>query len=375
MHSIERLNAAFWNRVAASCDTAAAGLPVLRILTATFLLVWATPFTSWIGNAPPAFFNPPVLSLQALFPGFLPGGIMLALDLLSIALCCAMLLGVKARAATLALVLINVFTRGFLYSFGKIDHDILRWIMLGCMGFSGWGRELAWVPDGSSRLDQRLRGLSLLGVCLAFGMFSAGFYKGVNWIDFDPGTSGFLQWFYKGYFDLGRRELLARLVLSLPPQVFELADYAAVVFELGWFVALLSGPLAWRTWLLVATTFHLVNTLFLNIAFTAHVPLYLAFVGFERARRVLDGWLSRAPVRLGAVIVVLLLGLSHFVLRLTERGGFFLLALDPVRHYQIELWGGLALWLFTFAVLFADLRRRREMGRRPTDMRIDAASL
>jgi hypothetical protein len=177
---------------------------------------------------------------------------------------------------------------------------------------------------------------------------------------------------------------LAALVLSLPPQVFELADYAAVLFELGCFVALLSGALAWRTWLLAATAFHLINTVFLNIGFTAHVPLYLAFVGFERARKVLDCWLSRAPVRIGAVILVLLLGLSHLALRLTDRGGFFLLVLDPVRHAEIGLWGSIVLWLFTFAVLFGDLRRRlrlrragnqRKIGRQPTDMTIDAASL
>lgn len=41
---------------------------------------------------------------------------------------------------------------------------------------------------------------SFLGILIAFGFLTAGWAKAFSWIDFDLTTSGFLSWFYSGYF-------------------------------------------------------------------------------------------------------------------------------------------------------------------------------
>lgn len=149
------------------------------------------------------------------------------------------------------------------------------------LSFTNWGVTNALIPD--RRVDEisQKRILAILAVVLCFGMFTAGFEKALYWVDFDFGTGGFLRWFYSGFFTHGRDRLLAPVVMSLPPQTFELADYFAVIFELTPLVALLAGRKWWLVWLLVASTFHLANTLLLNISFTAHAPVYLSFVSLS----------------------------------------------------------------------------------------------
>ena len=107
---------------------------------------------------------------------------------------------------------------------------------------------------------------------------TAGFGKALNWIDLNLTTSGFLSWFYSGYFNHGRDRLLAPLVLKISePLVWELIDTLAVVFELGALLAILSRQ-RWYAWLTTACIFHLANCLLLNIDFEMNAIVYLAFV-------------------------------------------------------------------------------------------------
>ena len=95
---------------------------------------------------------------------------------------------------------------------------------------------LASSQKKSSQLIERLfpvRAETLLALAITFGMFTAGFEKSTNWIDFDMSESGFLKWFYGGYLNNGRTHMLADWVPHMHPLIIESFDYIAVIFELS----------------------------------------------------------------------------------------------------------------------------------------------
>src|SRR5690606_36142347 len=104
--------------------------------------------------------------------------------------------------------------------------------------------------------------------------FTAGYPKSLVWIDFDTSTSGVFSWFYPSYFTLGYDKLLADYFFFVPLWIAEIMDYTAVLFELSGILFLIYSRKSWRFYLILATIFHLVNTLFLNIPFTLHVVVY-----------------------------------------------------------------------------------------------------
>src|SRR5258708_1215734 len=208
---------------------------------------------------------------------------MLALDLVRIWLVVLIAIGIKTRVCAIVLCLLTFISLNFVYSFGMIVHDILVWAVALCLAFTDWGVTYALVPDRRINPKVAARALATAGVLIAFAMFTAGFDKALHWINFDLSTSGFLSWFYSGYYTLDRKLLLAPFVLKVPPQSIKILDFAAVAFELSPFFFLLAGRAGWRAWILIATCFHLANALLLNIPFYTHVLVYLPFVALARS--------------------------------------------------------------------------------------------
>jgi len=283
-----------------------------------------TPYSAFVGQVPQSFYNPPVLSLAFLFAGFPPYWLMLAGDIVRIWLMVLITIGVKTRVCTIVLCLLTFISTNFVYSFGKIDHDTLVWAVALCLAFTDWGVPYALVPDQRVNPKVAARALATSGVLIAFAMFTAGFDKALHWINFDLSTSGFLSWFYSGYYTLDRKLLLAPFVLKVPPQSFKILDYAAVTFELSPFFFLLAGRTGWRAWLLIATCFHLANALLLNIPFYAHVLIYLPFVAlgrfFGRANVGGSGTTAAFSWRIPVIIFAIVLGLAYTAQRLKGEG-------------------------------------------------------
>ena len=193
--------------------------------------------------------------------------------------------------------------------------------------------------------------LAILAVILSFGMFTAGFEKALYWVDFDLETGGFLRWFYSGFFTHGRDYLLAPVVTRLPPKIFELADYFAVIFELSPLLALLSGRKWWLLWLFVASIFHLANTLLLNIDFIAHAPVYLSFItlsclGLKGKKALLIK--TKSSYFLSSLAVVI--GLHYLIDLLSGKSVY-----SPLRYAiplfasetEFNLYVSLSIWLIT----------------------------
>jgi hypothetical protein len=326
---VERSLAICWQRLEDSCRNDTRSLGLFRIVWGTYILLFAAPYSAFVGQVPQSFYNPPVLSLAFLFAGFPPYWLMLAGDLVRIWLVVLITIGIKTRLCTIVVCLLTFILTNFVYSFGKIDHDAaLVWAVAICLAFTDWGVPYALVPDRRINPKVAARALATAGVLIAFGMFTAGFDKAKHWINFDLSRGGFLNWFYGGYYTLDRKLLLAPLVLKVPPQSLKILDYIAVAFELSPFFFLLAGRAGWRAWLLVATCFHLANALLLNIPFHTHVLVYLPFVAFARffgrpnvgsnATNAVFSW--RIPVIISAFI----LGVAHTVQRLKGGGASFL---------------------------------------------------
>lgn len=348
----------FWARVAASTVPAPEGFGYLRILAGLFCLLIVAPYSYWVGAAPPTFFAPPRVSVMSFASGFPSTPVMWLADILYLALSCCILLGIRARLATFTLVVVGTLSSNAAMSFGKIDHDAMLWTFLFCMGFSGWGRSLALVPDKPSRLDRPDRAFALMAVCLAFAMTVIGIYKARGWVDFNLSTSGFLGWFVNGYFLYGRNELLANQVPSIPPLVLELMDYSGAVFESCCFVMLLIGRRAWRCWILAACLFHLANVLLLNIPFLQNLPIYLAFVDFSAIERKLTRALAHRAARwaFGASGVIMVL--AHVGLRRAGHGGWLFFVFDEVHNNPLVLRVSAVLFVLAFLVVLDDVIKR-----------------
>ena len=271
-----------WQRIETSCRNDGDSLSKLRIIYGLFILLFFNPSFAWIGEIPQGLFRPKFFSLSNLFNGFPNYNILLILEVLLIISAFCLLLGIKARLAGIIFTVIYFIGNSFRFSFGKVDRgNIMVLVFILGLSFTNWGADNALIPDRRVSKSRQNRILAILAVILCFGMFTAGFEKALYWVDFDLQTGGFLRWFYNGFYTNGRDNLLAPVVTTLPPQIFELADYFAVVFELTPLVALFFGKKWWWSWLLIASIFHLANTLLLNINFTAHAPVYLTFINLS----------------------------------------------------------------------------------------------
>jgi hypothetical protein len=355
----ERYLTSFWERLAVACRNDERSLGIFRIFWGTYILLFLAPYSAFVGHVPQSFYNPPILSLASFFGSFPPYWVMLAGDLASIWLVVLITIGIRTRFCTIFLCLLTLILTNFVYSFGKINHDhILLWAVALCLAFTDWGVRYALVPDRPINPKAAARALATAGILIAFGMFTAGFEKGLHWINFDLSTGGFLSWFYYGYYTLDRRLLLAPLVLTAPPQLFKILDYAAVAFELSPFFFLLAGRTGWRAWLLVASCFHLTNALLLNIPFHAHVLAYLPFAALGRffgrsnvgsgATNVFSSW------RILLITFTTLLGVAHTVQRLKGGGSQFLFV-EGDAATRLTLYVSLALWTLCAALIAIDL--------------------
>lgn len=276
MSWIENIHKGIWNRIQRSTEVSDNSLAAFRIVFGFLVLLFFTFRFSWIGNMPDTLFDPPKISISAIFSSFPPTAYFKILETVFVLSVVCICLGIRARSASLIAGISYLLMSSFANSFGKIDHDVLFLAVFICMYFSNWGTKHAIVAD--RKTNYMLRGETLLAIFIAFGMFTAGFQKAFLWIDFNMAESGFLRWFYNSYFSLGRTHLLAEWVFNFPPILIELFDYFAVLLELTAIIALLYGRSSWRIWILIAAIFHIGNLLFLNISFSIHLLVYLPFV-------------------------------------------------------------------------------------------------
>jgi hypothetical protein len=291
-------------------------LGFFRILFAFFVLLTRPLSYSWLGDIPDAFFDPPLLSLASLFHSFPSKGFFVLVDIAIFVSVFTLAIGCLTRTSTLVLLMATIVGDSFRFSFGKIDHGIMLQCVLLVMIFADWGRAFSVDSCFPRRREKTPRRVSLqpLAILVAFYFFSGGFGKALSWIDFDFSQNGFLSWLYGSYYNHERQMILAPLAIKLRPLwLWEFADIAAVIFELGFVVAMFRRR-SMYLWLMLAALFHLFNGLVLNILFIVTSIAYLAFVPWSQLFPGLKRLAEKPMPWLGgvAIITLSLLGIRMF---------------------------------------------------------------
>jgi hypothetical protein len=302
-----------WNRFGQILDhgypVARPVLSIYRIFYGTYLLVFnAVPDLRWIADYPGVFYDP-APGLPALWGGFLPLWALVGLELGLIAAVCAMLIGWRTPAMSIAVTVIGYTANSAYFTFGKIDHTFMTWIVPALLAFSGWGalysldslRRSAAINTGAASNtgaaintdaapdtgDEPTRSLEaqiapswpvvVVGAFLAHSFLTAALPKILRgWLSFE--TSAVRRHFLQLAYQLERDQLLAGTFLDFEWRPFwESLDWAGVGLEAALVLSLL-WPLVHRWLILGAWLFHLVNLLLLNISFYGPLPVYPLFL-------------------------------------------------------------------------------------------------
>lgn len=265
-----------------------ASLGIYRILFSLYLLLilspgfgQATRFQE-IAGFPDAFFYPPFGPMR-LFSGFPDAyffqGLLLATHVSAVAL----LIGYKTKWASIATSILLFTGFGFLYSLGKINHNVLILLMPLAGGMAHWGARYSWDAARGKTDAARVHAwpVALMALCLGFAMFGAGTAKLVSgWLDLS--THAVQGHLYRSYFLDGRQDFLATFFLNVPhPAFWEALDYATVFLEMG-FLAACWHPQRLRHFIGLAVFFHCGVMLMFNIAFTSSLVVYALFVDWSR---------------------------------------------------------------------------------------------
>ncbi|NBC64406.1 MAG: HTTM domain-containing protein [Bacteroidetes bacterium] len=300
-------------------------MALYRIFAALFLLFFLLPGSEiyrFLGALPADFFNPPP-GPMGLFQDFPPELVFYAMHYLLIVSLLSLLVGFKTRVSSIVAGILLLSLKGFFYSVGKINHDLLIAVVPLVMAFSGWGKSLSVdsLMKSKNHTDDEVQHwpLVLLALMIGFMMFTAGFPKILGgWLD--VGTQATYGHYFKQFFLNGRQDLLASHALTIENKIaWELLDYGTVVFETGFLLAIMH-PKSTRVFVCFAVIFHFSTMVLLNIAFLPNFLAYAAFLNWtfihQKTEEIFSSKRS-APV----VLIFLFFGVILAIVFIANRFG------------------------------------------------------
>ena len=265
-------------------QTTPADMRACRVLFAVAALVLFWGRGLWAVTMPAEFWQPPVGPAKFFGP---PGyAVVLALNVALAVSLTVLLMGRMVAWASLAAGLLMLLLNTITYSFGKIDHDILMVLTPLFLAFCWGGKPRPWC-------------LALLAVCIAIGMFTAGWSKLLGgWLD--PSHSA-VRNISAGYIHGHGWQGIAGLAsLQMPGWLLEAQDWATVALELGFPLALIRRQ--WFQWACItACAFHVGILLTLDLAHPYNLLAYAAFFPLAAAAQRAHWWL---PLSAGVVLLV-----------------------------------------------------------------------
>lgn len=214
------------------------GLGYLRIFTSLFLLFFLIPgqgleHFQYLSSLPGDFFVPPPGPMM-FFDGFPGIAFFQTVHSITVISALMMLVGYRTKWASIVLGLSVLILQGFIFSIGKIDHEILIALVPIILSFSNWGAafSLDSIRKGAEKTVESWP-LTMLALFVGFMMFTAGFPKILGgWLDFQTqaAQSHLLNQFYVRE----RQDLLAEMAVHWSnPVLWELLDWATILFEIG----------------------------------------------------------------------------------------------------------------------------------------------
>ncbi|CAN5275206.1 hypothetical protein BH23BAC3_BH23BAC3_16640 [soil metagenome] len=267
-----------------SYSPGANGLALYRIFASLFFLFFLLPdfgFYSTLASFPADFFTPPPGPMM-LFEDFLPAWLLQLVHILLILSWVCVLVGFKTKIASASAGIFMLILQGFMFSLGKVNHEILLSVTPIVMAFSNWGAAYSFdsLKGGVAKETQGWP-LVLLALFIGFMMFSAGVPKILGgWLD--PSTQATKGHLLNQYFVRGRQDLLAETAIQIDAVwLWELLDWATIVFEVGFLIVVLKA--GWfRLFVCFAVLFHFSTMMTLNIAFLANFMAYAAFFKWDK---------------------------------------------------------------------------------------------
>lgn len=284
------------------------GLGLYRIFYGLFLLFFLLPSVSlfpFISALPSDFFMPPP-GPMILFSGFPRFEILLTIYIALVLSTGGLILGFRTQWASFGAGILLFILKGFIYSVGKINHELLFMITPLLMAFSGWGNAYSLdAARGNGANKTHAWTLTLLALFIGFMFFTAGFSKIIGgWLEFD--TQAAIAHFYKQYFVVGRQDFLADTAMTISSSVlWECMDYATVLFETGFLLAVFYAR-STRIFICLAVLFHFSLMMILNISFLPNFVAYAAFLNWNK----IDAFLKVPNASIQKWSVPLLFGLA-----------------------------------------------------------------
>lgn len=268
----------------------AEGLALARIFSALFILFFLVPGSgtdhfAYLSTVPSDFFDPPPGPMMFL-DQFPPLWVFQAVHTLIIFAVLAMLIGYYTKWTSILAGVSILFLQGFIYSLGKVNHEILIATVPVVMAFSNWGA--AYSVDamrGKAAGKTESWPLTLLALIIGFMMFTAGFPKILGgWLD--PSTQATQGHLLNQFYVRERDAFLAGYFAGFENVFFwEFLDWATILFEVGFLIAVFKA--SWfKLFVCFAVLFHFSTMMMLNIAF---LPNFLAYALFLPWNRIYDG--------------------------------------------------------------------------------------
>ncbi len=338
------------------------GAGLLRIVTALYILFFLIPGNGldhykYLSELPDQFFMPPP-GPMALFQGFPPLLFFQTLLTLLVISLILLTIGYRTKMVSILSGILILLLQGFIYSVGKVNHEILTGIFPILMAFTNWGAAYSVDSCRQNSTDQTAESwpLTLLALLIGFMMFTAGVPKILGgWLD--PSTQAVQGHLFNQYFLRGRDALLAtRLVHLDQPLFWEFLDWATILFEIGFLAAVWKR--SWfRVFLIFAVFFHYSTMLILNIPFIQNLMLYAAFLNWDLLDRVVSeriGALKFVPGESAShwvpVLIIAITAGSFVLIRYLPAGNSFFYNSDLNLQEVILVHGAMVIVLMILAV-------------------------
>ena len=147
-------------------------LAVYRILLAAWLLAFRVPQFEWVAGYPSEFLNPPIGPTAFFFTAFPPAWVFALLDAGSIVALALWLAGRHALTAAVAFCVCQVIGQAWMYSFGKINHEVLMVLT----------PLFVALAERESRSTRTGWPLALFAFTISLAMFTAAAAKAAEWL-------------------------------------------------------------------------------------------------------------------------------------------------------------------------------------------------
>ena len=276
----------------------------MRIFSALFILFFLIPgqgtsHFSWLSSMPPDFYAPPPGPMM-LFDQFPPLLVFQIIHTVIVISLIAMLAGYRTRWSSVIAGVSILLLQGFIFSVGKINHEILVAVVPILMAFSNWGERFSIDSFRKKNRDIITESwpLPLLAVIIGFMMFTAGFPKILGgWLD--PSTQATYGHLLNQFFVKERQDLLSGFFVHLDSPIFwEFLDWATILFEVGFLISVYK--IRWfRFFLGGAVLFHFSTMLTLNIAFLPNFLAYALFLNWDSLYQSIHQKYKRVAGKLG----------------------------------------------------------------------------